>query len=107
MTSALLLAVVLSGTTHLEPYFDPDGSEVILAYDDASGASRSWYYDEAKKKFAPSPPGFQLPAQVGLKGPVRMAPYVGGDKSEVVLVWEPATGKSVSWFYDKAKEAFL
>lgn len=105
MTFALLL-VVLSGATRLEPYFDPDGSEVILAYDDASGASKSWYYDEAKKRFAPSPAGYQLPAQLGLKGPVRMAPYVGGDKSEVVLVWEPATGKSLSWFYDRAKKAF-
>jgi len=103
----LLLAVPAhAGTIHMRPYFGHDRSEVVLVWDEATGASRAWYYDKAEKKFLPSAAEYQLPANPGVSGSVRMAPYLGPDGSEVVLVWDTRTGKSVSWYFDTGEKKF-
>jgi hypothetical protein len=104
--SLVAAAPARAGTLHMRPYFDKDKSEVILVWDDATGASRGWYYDKASKKFTPSGPSYQLPKDVGVKGQIMMAPYLGPDGSEVVLVWDARSGKSVSWYYDTAENKF-
>ncbi|HOX43981.1 MAG TPA: hypothetical protein PK668_10285 [Myxococcota bacterium] len=100
-------ALALAGPIHMRPYFDADKSEVILVWDEATGQSRSWYYDKAEQKFTPSGDKFQLPKNPGITKNVMMAPYLGPDGSEVVLVWDKLGGKSVSWYYDKAEEKFV
>jgi hypothetical protein len=102
----LLSSIATAGTVHLRPYFDPEGTEVILVWDEASGTSRSWYFDAEQGRFTRSSAQFQLPAKIGLSGKVMMAPYLDSDGSEVVLIWEPATGKSVSWYFEKSESRF-
>ena len=109
---AVLLAFVGSltpahaGTIHMRPYFASDKSELVLIWDEANGKSKTWYYDQAEKKFKPSQAKYQLPAKTGIKSNVMMAPYLGPDGSEIILVWNKKTGESVSWYFDNAKNQF-
>lgn len=40
-----------------------------------------------------------------LAGDIMMAPYMSKD-SEVILVWNTTTGKSVSWYFDNAAQKY-
>jgi hypothetical protein len=104
--NTLALALVLTAV-HMRPYFDGERTEVILVWDDATGASKSWFYDGGAKKFIASSPEYQLPAKLGVTGTVMMAPYVGADKTEVVLVWDSKSGSSVSWYFDDTEKKFV
>lgn len=110
--SLLVAAALLLGGTasaapvHMRPYFAKDKSEVVLVWDEATGISKGWYYDKADKAFKPSDAAYQLPADPGFKSNVMMAPYLGPDGSEVVLVWDKKSGKSVSWYFDEADKKF-
>jgi len=95
-----------AGTIHMRPYFGPDKSEVVLVWDESSGVSKGWYYDKGTKKLTPSAANCQLPADPGVKGRVMMAPYLGPDGTEVVLVWDTRSGKSVSWYFDAGESKF-
>ena len=97
----------ISGTVQMKAYIGADGNEVVLAWSPSTGQSISWYYDEATKSMIKSSDGYQLPSNIGLTGNVMMYPYIGADGSEVVLAWETATGKSVSYYFDKAEKKFL
>ena len=96
------LIVFAQGDVMLLPFVGNDKSEVVLAYNRKTGKSVEWFYDEANKKMAKAPTGFQIPAGTGITGSVMMKAYIGSDGSEVVLVWNAATGQSVSWYYDEA-----
>lgn len=96
----------ISGKIQMKAYIDAEGNEVVLAWSPATGQSVSWYYDEATKAMTKSADGYQLPASIGLSGSVMMHPYIGVDGSEVVLCWETTSGKSVSYYYDKAEKKF-
>ena len=91
----------------MKAYIGTDGSEVILIWNSANGKSESWYYSNADKKLMKSTDGFQLPAQIGLSGNIMMFPYIGSDGSEVILCWETASGKSVSFYYSNADKKFM
>lgn len=90
----------------IAPYIGKDNSEIMLVWDQVSGKSASWYYDKREKKFKLAGEQFQLPADPGVKDGVMMAPYIGNDHSEVILVWSMASGRSVSWYYDNAAKKF-
>lgn len=94
--------VLAQGDVMLLPFVGNDKSEVVLAYNRKTGKSVEWFYDEANKKMAKAPTGFQIPANTGLTGSVMMKTYIGSDGNEVVLVWNTSNGQSVSWYYDEA-----
>ncbi|MCW5906431.1 MAG: hypothetical protein KIS94_01100 [Chitinophagales bacterium] len=97
----------VTGNVMMKAYIGADGSEVILVWNTTTGQSVSWYYDEAEKKMLKNTDNYQLPQSIGLTGNIMMFPYIGSDGSEVVLCWETATGKSVSFYYDNAEKKFL
>lgn len=101
-----LPATGISGNVLMKAYIDAKGNEVVLVWSPATGQSASFYYDEATKVMVKSSEGYQLPATLGLSGSVKMFPYVGADNSEVILCWETATGKSISFYYDEAEKKF-
>jgi hypothetical protein len=110
LTVTILFAAstqALAGTVHMRPYFASGKSEVILIWDESSGKSQGWYYSRSAKKFKPSAAKYQLPANTGVKGNVMMAPYLGPDGSEVILVWNKKTGESVSWYFSNSKKKFV
>lgn len=96
----------VTGNVMMKAYIGADGSEVVLVWNTATGQSVMWYYNEAEKKMMKGSDGYQLPQSIGLTGNIMMFPYIGSDGSEVVLCWETATGKSVSWYYDVAEKKF-
>jgi hypothetical protein len=97
-----LLNANAQGSTMLIPFVGKDKSEVILAYNDNTGKSVEWYFDETLKKMKQASAGWQLPAATGITGNVKMQAYIDPDKSEVILVWNSANGQSASWYYDEA-----
>ena len=86
----------------MKAYIGADGSEVILVWNSATGKSESWYFDVTEKKIKKGSEGYQLPENIGLSGNVMMFPFIGTDGSEVILCWESASGKSVSFYYFSA-----
>ena len=98
----IALIVKSQGDIMLLPFVGKDKSEVVLAYHSKTGKSVEWYYNEADKKMQKAAQGFQLPANTGLSGDIQMKAYIGADSSEVILCWESATGKSVSFYFDEA-----
>lgn len=100
-------SIGLSGSVRMFPYIGADGSEVILCWETATGKSVSYYYDDAEKTFKKSTDDYQLPAATGVTGKVMMHPYIAKDNSEAILVWDANTGKSASWYYDKAEKKFM
>jgi hypothetical protein len=96
----------ITGSVMMKTYIGSDGSEVVLVWNTANGQSVSWYYDEADKTMKKGTEGYQLPQTIGLSGNVLMFPYIGSDGSEVVLCWETATGKSVSFYFDENDKKF-
>jgi hypothetical protein len=91
----------------LAPYLDKDGNEVILAWDAATGKSQSLYYSKADDKFMPSADGYQLPADLGLKPPVMLRPYLTKDGDETIQAWSVSTGQSVNWYYSGADQKYM
>lgn len=99
-------SIGLTGTIQMFPYIGSDGSEVILCWETGSGKSVSFYYDKGEKRFLKATPEYQLPQSTGVNGKIMMHPYIGKDGSEVVLVWDTYSGKSVSYYFDKAEKKF-
>ncbi len=99
-------SIGLSGNILMYPYLGSDGSEVILCWEAGTGKSVSYYFDEAEKKFTKASAEYQLPSATGISGKVMMHPYIGKDGSEVVLVWDANSGKSVSYYFDQAENRF-
>jgi hypothetical protein len=100
-------SIGLNGSIQMFPYIGSDGSEVVLCWETGSGKSVSFYYDKGLKKFQKATPEYQLPQSTGVTGKIMMHPYIGKDGSEVVLVWDANSGKSVSYFFDNAEKKFL
>jgi hypothetical protein len=90
----------------MKAYIGADGSEVLLVWNSATAKSESWYYDETEKKMKKSGEGYQLPQNIALGANVLMFPYIGADGSEVILCWETASGKSVSFYFDNTTKKF-
>lgn len=44
-------------------------------------------------------------APIAIAGDIMMAPYMSKD-SEVILIWNTTTGKSVSWCFDNADQKY-
>lgn len=99
-------SVGLSGYVLMFPYIGSDGSEVVLCWETGTGKSVSFYYDKGEKKFLKATPEYQLPQSTGVTGKIMMHPYIGKDGSEVVLVWDANSGKSVSYYFDTAEKKF-
>lgn len=99
-------SIGLTGTIQMFPYIGSDGSEVVLCWETGTGKSVSFYYDNAAKKFQKSAPEYQLPQSTGITGKIMMHPYIGKDGSEVVLVWDANSGKSVSFYFDNTEKKF-
>jgi hypothetical protein len=99
-------SIGLTGTIQMFPYIGSDGSEVILCWETGSGKSVSFYYDKGEKKFIKATAGYQLPQNTGITGKIMMHPYIGKDGSEVVLVWDVNSGKSVSYYFDNSESQF-
>lgn len=99
-------SIGLSGSVHMFPYIGSDGSEVVLCWETASGKSVSFYFDNASKKFVKSSAEYQLPSSTGIAGKIMMHPYIGKDGSEVILVWDANSGKSVSYYFDNSEKRF-
>jgi hypothetical protein len=97
----------LTGNVMMFPFIGSDGSEVILCWEPASGKSKSFYFDNTAKAFKLSGENYQLPAAPGVAGKVMMHPYIGADGSEVILVWDAVSGKSVSWYFSKADNKYM
>ncbi len=55
------------------------------------------------KSYAATP--FLTPAP-SVSGDIMMCPYISKDGSEIILVWNTSTGKSVSWYFDNANKKF-
>jgi hypothetical protein len=94
----------ITSNVMMAPYLTKDKSEVVLVWDKKKGDSVSWYFSNSKKKFIRSDKNYQLPKQAGKE--VMMAPYLSKDGTEVVLVWDAATGKSVSWYFSTSDKKF-
>jgi hypothetical protein len=103
----LPVKIGLNNNIMMYPFIGADGSEVILCWETNTGKSISYYYDKAAKKFQQATSNYQLPVNTGVTGKVMMHPYIGADKSEVVLVWDLNTGKSISWYYSDADKKYM
>ena len=110
LSSVALLLLVCAGTLYAQtnvtllPYVGKGGDEVVLVFNSKTGKSVEWYFDEAEKKMVRAADNFQI-SNTGLSGAVQMKAYIDADGNEVVLAWSPATGQSVSWYYDEATKS--
>ncbi len=106
-------SIGLQSNVMMHGYVGSDKSEVILCWDTKTGRSVQYFFDKELKKFREADDRFQLPSDIGLTDDVMMHPYVGADGSEITLIWNKTTGKSVAWYLDnkagryvKAKPGF-
>ncbi|MBI4946651.1 MAG: hypothetical protein HY840_09645 [Bacteroidetes bacterium] len=97
----------LSGSVMMHAYLDKENTEIILCWETTTGKSISFYYNRSAKKFMKSMPGYQLPEDPGVKGKIRMHPYITKDGSEAVLVWDVNTGNSIAYYYERNVKKYV
>lgn len=96
-----------AGSTRMQSYISGDHSRILLTWNTSTAQSVSWYYESRTKKLEKSPLGYQLPQKIGLSGSVMMFPYLDKENTEIILCWETATGKSISFYYNKSAKMFM
>lgn len=100
LLSMQLVCFAITAQKNSLPYVASDGSYFLLTWDEQTGSSKIYAFDEEYERFELF--HSQLPSNpTGDVGRYGFIPYIDGDNLDCILTWNKLTGTSKLFYYDE------